>query len=357
MEAHLQWVRAVIVIINAVLFLVSFGSEAPTYRGALVIIVLSAAYSAALLAFKPYLRWPLLTASLFTTLTDSVFVTLWVMLTGGPDSPYYLLYHVSVAAIAIRFSLRESLFAAAAYSASYAILVVATASDLPAMIMPLVIRTSYMWFIGLIVGRLASEERDRAGETREILRLHEELAHAQRALEVQALHDALTGLPNRRRFDTCLAEGVQTARLEQHHLALLIVDLDGFKEVNDTFGHAAGDELLVQVAQRLRDAVRGHDVVARLGGDEFALVLGSASLAEAEAAAQRVLDALARPVLIDGQSIATGGSVGIAMHPLDGDEPAALLRRADLAMYAAKRGRAGYADSPLSFQLQLIADN
>ena len=97
----------------------------------------------------------------------------------------------------------------------------------------------------------------------------------------------------------------------------------------------------MQVAQRLREAVRERDVVARLGGDEFALVLGSATMAEAEAAAQRILDALALPVLIDGQEIATGGSVGIAMHPADADEPAALLKRADLAMYAAKRERAG----------------
>jgi diguanylate cyclase (GGDEF)-like protein len=313
------------------------------YQGALYIIVLSAVYAAGLLAFKPYLRWPVLSASLFTTLTDSVFVTLWVLVTGGPDSPYYLLYHISVASIAIRFSLRESLLAAAAYTVSYSILVLATSADVSLMLMPLVIRTSYMWFIGLIVGRLASEERDRAGETREILRLHEELAQAQTALEEQALQDALTGLPNRRHFDTSLAAGVQTARQQQHHLALLIVDLDGFKEVNDTFGHAAGDELLVQVAQRLREAVRERDVVARLGGDEFALVLGSASLAEAESAAQRILNALALPVLIDGRAIATGGSVGIAMHPADADEPAALLKRADLAMYAAKRGRAGYA--------------
>ena len=84
MEAHLLWVRALIIILNAVLFLVSVGSDAPTYGGALVIIVLSAGYAAALLAFKPYLRWPVLTASLFTTLTDSVFVTLWVMLLAPP---------------------------------------------------------------------------------------------------------------------------------------------------------------------------------------------------------------------------------------------------------------------------------
>ena len=217
MEAHLLWVRALIIVLNAVLFLVSVGSDAPMYQGALYVIVLSAAYAAGLLAFKPYLRWPVLSASLFTTVIDSVFVTLWVLVTGGPDSPYYLLYHISVASIAIRFSLRESLLAAAAYTVSYSILVLATTADMSLMVMPLVIRTSYMWFIGLIVGRLASEERDRAGETREILRLHEELAQAQTALEEQALQDALTACSNRRHFDTCLAAGVQSARQQQHH--------------------------------------------------------------------------------------------------------------------------------------------
>lgn len=338
MEAHLLWVRASIIALNAVLFMADVSSSAPMYVPALLVIITSAAYAAGLLAFKPYLRWPVLSASLFTTCTDSVFITLWVLFTGGPDSPYYLLYHVSVASIAIRFSLRESLFAAAAYTISYAVLMLTTTHDVSSLIMPLTIRGSYVWFVALIVGRLASEERDRADETREIMCLHQDLARAQAALEHQALHDALTGLPNRRHFDARLAE---MCRVQSP--ALLVLDLDGFKEVNDTLGHHVGDDLLRHVADRLRGAVREFDLVARLGGDEFALVLAEASPAEAELAAQRVVGLLAAPFALEGQTVTTGVSVGIALHPDDGVRPEALLRRADLAMYDAKRGRTGFA--------------
>jgi diguanylate cyclase (GGDEF)-like protein len=205
------------------------------------------------------------------------------------------------------------------------------------------IRTSYMWFIGAIVGRLAREERDLEGENAEIHRLHEELSQAQAALEYQALHDVLTGLPNRRRFDSWLGQSVESARGRAGSVGLLLLDLDGFKEVNDTLGHHVGDELLREVAERLRGTLRDGDLVARLGGDEFAVVLPDADTAKANAAAQRVLDALKAPIRVQGHAIETGGSVGIALFPADGSDPISLLRRADMAMYSAKRAQAGYA--------------
>ena len=122
-----------------------------------------------------------------------------------------------------------------------------------------------------------------------------------------------------------------------------MLDLDGFKDVNDTLGHQAGDALLCHVAERLRSVVREHDMVARLGGDEFALVLAGAAASEAEATARRIVEVLSAPVMVDDAPIVAGVSVGIALHPDDGTEPMALMRRADLAMYAAKRGRTGVA--------------
>jgi diguanylate cyclase (GGDEF)-like protein len=183
---------------------------------------------------------------------------------------------------------------------------------------------------------------NRAVEYGEIVQLHHDLEQTRAALEHQALHDALTGLANRRHFDAWLGDSVTTASQGAHEVALLLLDLDRFKEVNDTLGHRAGDDLLCEVAHRLRGAVQAGDLVARLGGDEFALVLHKAGPNEAAAAAQRVLAALEAPVVLVGGSIDTAGSIGIAIFPADARDPAMLLQHADAAMYTAKRGQRGY---------------
>jgi diguanylate cyclase (GGDEF)-like protein/PAS domain S-box-containing protein len=164
-------------------------------------------------------------------------------------------------------------------------------------------------------------------------------------LDYLAHHDALTGLPNRllltARVDHALARGTRSGS----RTALLFMDLDGFKAVNDTLGHLAGDGLLQAVAQRLSRCVREQDTVARLGGDEFVVLLeGLSGPADAALVARKVLNALARPfVLQTGEALVTA-SVGIAMHPDDAGDLAGLLERADAAMYRAKqRGRGRYA--------------
>jgi hypothetical protein len=158
MEALLLWVRAAIVVVNSAIFFLGVHPDAPHYVEALIIIVASSAYAAALLAFRPYLRWPIMNASLFTTCTDSVFITLWVLATGGAYSDFYVLYYISVASIAIRYSLRESVIAAAANTACYSVLVIFFTPEPAALLLALVIRTSYLWFIAFIVGGLAREE-------------------------------------------------------------------------------------------------------------------------------------------------------------------------------------------------------
>ncbi len=158
-----------------------------------------------------------------------------------------------------------------------------------------------------------------------------------------ARHDALTDLPNRRLFHEELDKGIARARRGET-VAVLCVDLDHFKAINDTQGHAVGDEVLVAVAQRLRDAARGSDTVARIGGDEFSLLLtGLGSPADAAAVASRIVSALARPIEALGHSVTIGGSVGIAVAPADGLDAEALLSKADLALYRAKQeGRGNY---------------
>ena len=184
---------------------------------------------------------------------------------------------------------------------------------------------------------------------------------AQQALEHQALHDALTGLPNRVLARDRLDQAILLARRQQTRVALLIIDLDHFKEVNDTFGHQAGDQLLRQVGERFTAELRETDTVARLGGDEFAIVLLAADTDAAGLVAVKLLAALERPFLVEAQALDVGASIGIAVYPDHADTADSMLRRADIAMYVAKRSRRTHAvytrdhDEPGDSRLALMA--
>ncbi len=156
----------------------------------------------------------------------------------------------------------------------------------------------------------------------------------------QAFRDSLTGLASRGLFLDLLRERLRAAE----HVALLFVDLDRFKVVNDTLGHAAGDSLLVVMANRLKSQIRETDIAARFGGDEFAVMLpGVSTTSEAASVAQRILRVLAEPVVIAGREFFIGASIGISLNATDVADPADLIRRADIAMYQVKRnGRSGY---------------
>ena len=159
-----------------------------------------------------------------------------------------------------------------------------------------------------------------------------------------ALHDPLTGLANRALFIDRLQHALQATGRHRMPLATVLLDLDGFKEINDSYGHAVGDELLCAVAKRLSEAVRSVDTVARLGGDEFALVIEDVDEAGRELVIERIKRALAAPFLIQGQPRQIGGSFGLALSRGNIDSPNDMLRRADMAMYAAKReGKLGHA--------------
>jgi len=154
----------------------------------------------------------------------------------------------------------------------------------------------------------------------------------------QAEHDPLTGLPNLRLVDRLAAVGMADAARRGSPVAVLFVDLDAFKPVNDRFGHACGDRLLVEAASRLRGAVRGADTVGRVGGDEFVVVLSQVGYpAGAQAVAERIVQAFAEPFVIDGTSVSVGASVGVAVAGPGEGTLATLLGRADAAMYRAKQ--------------------
>jgi diguanylate cyclase (GGDEF)-like protein/PAS domain S-box-containing protein len=164
------------------------------------------------------------------------------------------------------------------------------------------------------------------------LKLHEQ------QLQHIAYHDALTGLANRLLLSDRLSQAITRAYRSGKMLAVLYLDLDSFKPINDNFGHEMGDRVLVEVAHRLSNSLRGSDTVARLGGDEFvALVADIPDLSECELTAQRLLDSITQPIILDGNRLTLSASIGISRYPADGsDDTDILLRYADQAMYLAK---------------------
>lgn len=173
-------------------------------------------------------------------------------------------------------------------------------------------------------------------------RMIEELKAAREAARHLATHDFLTGIPNRLLLEDRLQNALANARRSGAHLAVVMIDLNRFKSINDTFGHTTGDAVLQCVAQRFSKIVRQSDTIARMGGDEFALVLTN-MVRDTDAArvAQKVLDVLARPIAVSSEQFQLSASLGIATFPRDGPDAVTLLKNADLAMYQAKREGAG----------------
>jgi diguanylate cyclase (GGDEF)-like protein len=190
------------------------------------------------------------------------------------------------------------------------------------------------------------------------LQLERDLDEERARYERLASHDALTGLPNRRLFQDRLEQAITRARRYGERIALIYIDLDEFKRVNDTLGHDVGDELLEAVAQRLVQAVRAADTVARLGGDEFAVVLQDvATDRDARLVAEKLLEAFVAPFGLRRHTLAVTASIGVAVHPRDAERPDALMKAADLAMYRVKdAGKGDFAFYSSSAELEAVDD-
>jgi diguanylate cyclase (GGDEF)-like protein len=172
----------------------------------------------------------------------------------------------------------------------------------------------------------------------EVRLLYKELAQYSRAQQELALHDALTGLPNRRLLEDRIETALQHANRSHTKAAVMYLDLDGFKAINDTYGHGYGDEVLKIVAQRLLANSRKEDTVARLGGDEFVVVLGEIHcLADAQGPAAKLVEALSEPFFINDLTLRLSTSIGISLYPDDAENVESLISIADYALYEAKR--------------------
>ncbi|HTU32019.1 MAG TPA: EAL domain-containing protein [Solirubrobacteraceae bacterium] len=198
----------------------------------------------------------------------------------------------------------------------------------------------------------AAPERDPDGDARGVAAMIEDVTEHRRAQEElvrqaelnqhMALHDPLTGLPNRVLFGERIEQAIRHARRNGDQLAVVLMDLDRFKEVNDSLGHPAGDELLVAVAERVRGAIRDSDTLARLGGDEFGLLLPELrSMADVEPVLARVRSALEVPITVHTLPLAVEASIGVAVWPAHGENAQILIQHADVAMYEAKRESSG----------------
>lgn len=164
------------------------------------------------------------------------------------------------------------------------------------------------------------------------------IKHHEKQLERIAHFDALTGIPNRTLLADRMKQGVARAAREQNMMAICYLDLDGFKAINDTLGHEAGDRVLIAIAERIQNTIRGGDTVARLGGDEFVvLLLGLDRGVECSMTLERMLAVIAEPIEIAGNPIVVGASIGVSIYPLDDEDADTLLRHADQAMYVAKQ--------------------
>ncbi len=197
---------------------------------------------------------------------------------------------------------------------------------------------------------VTAEDRDN-GRLSHVLRLAVRLSRAERQASLAeqflahlALHDPLTGLPNRTLFDDRLGNAISVAAREDKSVAILVVDLNRFGDINKTLGHAIGDLLLEQVGARLQEVLRTSDTVARLAGDEFAVMLSTgASLNGAVSAAGKIIDVLKEPVVLDGHRLAVGASIGVALFPVHGSDGMTVVRHAGMAMAEAKRNNSGFA--------------
>jgi diguanylate cyclase (GGDEF)-like protein len=187
---------------------------------------------------------------------------------------------------------------------------------------------------GTLVEALRKAERELEGR---VAQRTSELEDMSRQMHYQAQHDALTGLPNRYLLRDRLEQASARAKRDRGAFAVLMIDLDNFKTINDTLGHDVGDLLLVEVSRRLAICMRERDTIARLGGDEFVAVLEELVAAEDSAiVAGKIVEALAAPVSIGGELLRTSPSIGISLYPEDAQDPDFLMKFADIAMYRAK---------------------
>jgi len=282
-------------------------------------------------------RYPgLLTNVLLVMLGDSLITVMIISAAGYRDSPLSYAFFLVAVSAALRYGYRSLLVVGFFVTCDW----INKASAPTALDAPFVIRSVFLCLTAIVTSYIYGQVHK--AQTALLRQEINEAAAINEALEHQAQHDLLTLLPNRALLQISLEQAIQTYDTSGLTQALLLMDLDRFKDVNDTFGHRFGDLLLQQIGPRARDVLGTSALLARLGGDEFAVLLDGGNSQTAAELGAELVTALEKPFSIEGHVISVGVSIGIALLPEHGRAPDTLLQHADVAMYNAKRRRLGW---------------
>ena len=301
------------------------------------LVIFSYAYGLPFVVVQPYRRWRVFQTSMLSAVLDSMAIAVFIGVSGGSHSPFFPLYFLSAAAVAMRFELRQAIVSCGLYAFMYACAFFVTWDHSTNDLATLLMRCSYMLFIAVGVGHLAREENTRSIQVEEIERLNVQNAKLLSRSEKAARIDRLTGLLNRPSLEKDALRELKKARASGGYLSVLFCDMDRLKRINDDLGHDAGDRVLRQAAAALRKGLRPQDLIGRFGGDEFVVVLPSLTRETAFDRADQLIENMKQ--LNDGLpgDLTLGLSVGIATFPFDAPDYATLVKLADQAMYLSKR--------------------
>jgi diguanylate cyclase (GGDEF)-like protein len=337
MESLIARLRVLVIIVNSIVLAGLLDTHGYHVDAAWAIIALASLYALPVAVLQPYKRWRLFQTSFATAAADSVFVAALVAATGAGSSPFFLLYYLSVAAVAMRFDLKQALVCCLFYVCSYAIVYVSNTHAEGDAFGVLTLRASYMFFLALGVGHLAREEEDRSRQIEVIERLHAENSKLMSRSERAARMDRLTGLLNRGFFEKDAHRELRKARNTNSYLSLLFCDMDNLKRINDELGHDIGDRVLKQAGALLKRTLRQPEFIGRYGGDEFVVILPNLTRETAFERAEQLIDAVRGINQGLPEDLHLGLSVGVATCPFDAKEYSVLVKLADQAMYLAKR--------------------
>jgi diguanylate cyclase (GGDEF)-like protein len=327
----------VIMLLNTVALAFLLDTSGMNERWAWALIAASWVYAVPIAVLQPYRRWKLFRGSFVTAAIDFIAIAAFVGLTGGGESPFFVLYYLAIVSVAMRFELRQALVACLFAILTYALVYFATWEASVASFGVLFVRCGYMFLIAVGTGHLAREERTRAQQVQVIEKLNAENAKLMSRNERAARIDRVTGLLNRAHLEKLALRELRKARSSDGYVSILFCDMDRLKRINDELGHDAGDRILRDVAKAMKQCLRGSEVIGRYGGDEFVVVLPNLARETAFERGEQLIEAVLTVNRRLTEDLHIGLSVGVATCPFDATEFNMLVKLADQAMYLAKR--------------------
>ena len=337
MESLIARLRLVVLCVNVPLLWFCLDTSRMHMGAVWLLVGASFAYGVPIAVFQPYKRWRVFGASTVSAALDSLLIAIFIGVSGGSQSPFFPLYYLSVAAIAMRFEMRQAVTVCGLYTFMYAIAFFVTWQGSSAEFGELVLRSSYIMIIAVAVGHLAREENTRSQQVDVIEALNAQNAKLLSKTERAARFDRLTGLLNRGYLEKDAQKELRRTRAAGGYLSVLFCDMDKLKRINDELGHDSGDRVLRQASAALRQRLRTQDLIGRYGGDEFVVVLPSLTRETAYDRAEHLIEGVKAINEILPEELHVGMSIGVATFPFDAQDYGTLVKVADQAMYLAKR--------------------